>query len=84
MIRDYLHVPPSKAVAHIGQPKKQLHFHRPLHELLNAFLSGGKLVLDGIEEPAFTEADCNPNRVESTCNFTQLPALLAFRLSRKL
>lgn len=38
--------------------------------------------MDAMEEPTFTEEHANPNRAESTANFTQLPALLAFRLRR--
>ena len=39
--------------------------------------------MDALEEPAFTKADANPERLESQMNFTQLPFLLAFRM-RKL
>lgn len=37
--------------------------------------------MDAIEEPAFTAAD-KVESIESHTNFTQLPALLAFRLRR--
>ena len=56
-------------------------FHRPLHEIFGTFFKRG-LVLDGLEEPSFTEADANPDRIVSTVNFPQLPALMAFRLRR--
>lgn len=35
--------------------------------------------MDACEELAFTEADADP-RIESAVNFTQLPAILAFRM----
>ncbi|KAK3375683.1 S-adenosyl-L-methionine-dependent methyltransferase [Lasiosphaeria ovina] len=78
VVRDYLFVPPAKGVAFIDQPERQLYFHRPIHELLGVFFRAG-LVLDALEEPAFTAAD-HEARVESSANYTQLPALLAFRM----
>ena len=41
-----------EGIAIDGQPSTQLYFDRPLHQLLEPFLSAG-MVLDGIEEPAF-------------------------------
>lgn len=38
------------------------------------------MVMDGMEELAFTEADADPQRVESNVNYTQLPAILAWRV----
>ncbi|KAK8130357.1 hypothetical protein PG999_002737 [Apiospora kogelbergensis] len=81
VIREYLDVPPSRGVAQWGQPALQVYFHRPIHELFTTFFREG-LVMDAIEEPAFTEADGNKDRIEAHSNFTQLPALLAFRLRR--
>ncbi|KAK8133803.1 hypothetical protein PG984_005815 [Apiospora sp. TS-2023a] len=79
-IRGYLDVPPVEGVAHWGQPALQVYFHRPIHELFTIFFREG-LVMDAIEEPAFTEAD-KVESIESHANFTQLPAVLAFRLRR--
>ncbi|KAK8077290.1 hypothetical protein PG996_003460 [Apiospora saccharicola] len=84
-IRGYLHVPPVHGVAHWGQPALQMiggkvYFHRPIYELFTIFFREG-LVMDAIEEPAFTEAD-KAESIESHANFTQLPAVLAFRLRR--
>ena len=56
----------------------QLYFHRSMHELFGDFFKGG-LVMDGMEEVGFTEADGVPNRIEASSNFTQLPAILSFR-----
>lgn len=38
--------------------------------------------MDAIEEPAFTEEDRIEGRVEAHSNYTQIPAILAFRLRR--
>lgn len=38
--------------------------------------------MDALEEPSFTEEHVDHKRVESTANFTQFPALMAFRLRR--
>ncbi|KAK8094666.1 hypothetical protein PG997_001351 [Apiospora hydei] len=87
VIREYLDVPPIHGVAEWGQPTlqgstgAQIIFHRPIHEIFTTFFREG-LVMDAIEEPAFTEADGVKERVEAHSNFTQLPALLAFRLRR--
>ncbi|RYP75960.1 hypothetical protein DL771_002032 [Monosporascus sp. 5C6A] len=81
MIRKYLDVPPTRGISLYGQPAPQVYFHRPMHELLSVFFRAG-LVMDAMEEPAFTEADSTPERVGSHSNFTQLPALLAFRLRK--
>ncbi|PNP59290.1 hypothetical protein THARTR1_01036 [Trichoderma harzianum] len=81
VIKEYLHVKPSKGVFVVGQPTKQYYFHRPLHELFNVFFKRG-LALDALEEPSFTEEDAVPERVEASCNFPQLPAILSFRFKR--
>lgn len=36
--------------------------------------------MDAMEELAFTEDAAEPHRVESSANYTQLPAILAFRM----
>ncbi|KAK4665371.1 hypothetical protein QC763_401280 [Podospora pseudopauciseta] len=84
VITEYLDVAPAKGIACPNQPVKQTYYHRPIHELLSIFLKDGKLVMDAIEEPAFTEDDLDERRVESSTNFTQLPALLAFRLKHRV
>ncbi|KAK0665429.1 S-adenosyl-L-methionine-dependent methyltransferase [Cercophora samala] len=84
VITEYLNVAPAKGIACPNQPVKQMYYHRPIHELLSIFLKGGKLVMDAIEEPAFTDDDFDDKRVESSTNFTQLPAILAFRMKHRL
>jgi len=48
-------------------------------DLFGTFFQTG-LVMDAMEELAFTEADQNKDRVGSSCNYTQLPMILAFRM----
>ncbi|KAH8677831.1 methyltransferase type 11 [Xylariales sp. PMI_506] len=80
VLRQYLNVPPTQGIAVFGQPTPQIYFHRPLHELFGTFFKAGS-VMDALEEPSFTEED-HVERIESHANFTQFPALLAFRLRR--
>lgn len=50
-----------------------------MDQLFTTFFKAG-MVMDGMEELAFTEADADPQRVESNVNYTQLPAILAWRV----
>ncbi|KAK4201382.1 S-adenosyl-L-methionine-dependent methyltransferase [Triangularia verruculosa] len=84
VITEYLDVAPAQGIACPNQPVKQTYYHRPIHELLSIFLKDGDMVLDAIEEPAFNKGDFDDKRVESSTNFTQLPALFAFRLRRRV
>lgn len=52
-----------------------------MQELFSTFFKTG-LVMDAMEEPAFTSEDATPERLESTSNYTQLPSILAFRMRR--
>ncbi|KAK0707857.1 S-adenosyl-L-methionine-dependent methyltransferase [Lasiosphaeris hirsuta] len=79
VLKNYMSVPPAKGIFKDGQPQKQLYFHRPMGELFVDFFRAG-LVVDAIEELAFTEADRVDSRIDATCNFTELPVILAFRL----
>ncbi|KAK4448645.1 S-adenosyl-L-methionine-dependent methyltransferase [Podospora aff. communis PSN243] len=81
VITEYLSVPPYKGWALPDQPKMQSYFHRPMGDLFSTFFGGG-LVMDGMEELAFTEEHARHDRVESTVNFTQLPAILSWRMRR--
>ncbi|GAB1319722.1 S-adenosyl-L-methionine-dependent methyltransferase [Madurella fahalii] len=78
IIKDYMYVPPAMGIAVAGQPVKQVYYHRPMHELFTTFFRSG-LVMDAMEELAFTEEDAEA-RIESSSNYTQLPAILAFRM----
>lgn len=81
VIRKYLDVPPYQGVALYGQPVPQIYFHRPMHELFSEFFKEG-LVMDAMEEPAFTAEHAIEGREESHSNFTQIPPILSFRLRR--
>lgn len=62
-----------------------MYFHRPLHELFATFFKRG-LVMDGLEEPTFTEEHPEvkqQGRPESSRNYTQIPPIMAVRF-RKL
>lgn len=61
--------------------EQKYYFHRPLHELFATYFRAG-LVMDALEEPAFTKEQGNPGMLESHRNFDQLPAILAFRMRR--
>ncbi|KAI0438416.1 S-adenosyl-L-methionine-dependent methyltransferase [Xylaria telfairii] len=80
-VEKYLDVPPYYGVALHGQPAQQSYYHRPLHELFSTFFRFG-LVMDAMEEPAFTAQDANAEKFEAHTNYTELPALVAFRMRR--
>jgi len=46
-----------------------------------AFFRTG-LVMDAIDEPAFTEKHRNNEKIESSINYDQFPPILSFRLRR--
>jgi 2-polyprenyl-3-methyl-5-hydroxy-6-metoxy-1,4-benzoquinol methylase len=71
----YLSWEVSKGLAISEQPLEQYYWHRPLHVLLNsAFVSG--LVMDRLEEPAFT-APQPPTNPSSWANYDMPPLLFA-------
>jgi 2-polyprenyl-3-methyl-5-hydroxy-6-metoxy-1,4-benzoquinol methylase len=78
-IRAYLDMPPTRAVGARNEPAAHLYYHRPLHQLLGAAFAAG-LVLDGLEEPAFDEADIRPERPLTWTSFPQIPPVMAARL----
>jgi SAM-dependent methyltransferase len=78
----YLEIPPVKAVGAPREPNPHYYYHRPLHQLLGEAFAAG-LVLDGLEEPAYTEADAVPARPWAWDNFWQIPPVLAGRLRAK-
>jgi 2-polyprenyl-3-methyl-5-hydroxy-6-metoxy-1,4-benzoquinol methylase len=78
-ISAYLEIPPFKAMGAPGEPTPHSYYHRPLQQLLGeAFESG--LVLDALEEPAFTAEDSEPARPLAWNNFIQFPLVLVARL----
>jgi 2-polyprenyl-3-methyl-5-hydroxy-6-metoxy-1,4-benzoquinol methylase len=74
----YLHLPPRKGLAIIGQPAAQYYFDRPLSVLLGTCFRAG-FVLDGLEEPAFAE-EASSQRWYVWNNLPDIPPVLAARL----
>ena len=50
-----------------------------MDELFTAFFKH-RLVMDAMEELAFDASHFDPARIESSTNYTQLPAILAWRM----
>lgn len=75
----YLEIPPVKAVGAPREPNPHYYYHRPLYQLLSEAFAAG-LMLDGLEEPGYTEADANPARPLAWDNFWQIPPVMAGRL----
>ncbi len=77
-VSDYITPVDFKGLAIIGQPAPQYYFHRPLSMLFNLCFQAG-FVLDGLEEPVFSE-EMNPKRILSWSNFKEIPPVLVARL----
>ena len=67
-----------RGIGIIGQPEPHYYFHRSLSTILQSCFAAG-FVLDGLEEPAFTEQQ-EGLRPLSWQNFTGIPPVLAGRL----
>ncbi|MBN2043588.1 MAG: class I SAM-dependent methyltransferase [Anaerolineales bacterium] len=79
-ISAYLNIPPALAVGADGEPSPHHYYHRPLSELLGEAFKAG-LVLDALEEPAFSpDADARPL---SWSSYPQIPPILAGRFKLK-
>ena len=70
----------AKGIGIVGQPTPQIYFHRPLHALLEPFLRHG-LVLDGLEETAFTDPS-NARSPLSWDHYPEIPPVLVVRLRK--
>jgi SAM-dependent methyltransferase len=82
-VSGYLTATVEYAQAIFGQPRKQLVFHRPLHELLGAGFAAG-FVLDGLEEPGFPpDHPAGKNPLAWGRNFSEIPPVLVARLRGK-
>lgn len=78
-IAAYLDIPPTKAVGARNEPAPHNYYHRPLHQLLGEAFAAG-LVLDGLEEPAFSSKDAPSAHSLTWDHFEQIPPVLAGRL----
>lgn len=67
-----------KGIGMVDQPAAQYYFHRTLSELLNPCFKAG-FVLDGMEEPVFSE-ETPTRRLLSWANFREIPPALVVRL----
>ncbi len=77
-VTSYLDVPVQKGVGIRGEPVPHYYFHRPLHRLLGACFDAG-LVMDAIEEPAFSSPG-EERKAFDWKNMPQIPPVLVVRL----
>jgi len=70
----------AQGIGIVGQPVPQTYFHRPLQVLLEPFLRNG-LVVDGLEETAFTDASAARGPL-SWDHFAEIPPVLIVRLRK--
>ncbi|MFC2078234.1 class I SAM-dependent methyltransferase [Candidatus Bipolaricaulota bacterium] len=68
----------ARGIGIVGQPVPQTYFHRPLQALLEPFLRNG-LVVDGLEEAAFTDPSGARGPL-SWDHFAEIPPVLIVRL----
>lgn len=77
-ISRYKSIPPQKAMGAQNEPTPHYYYHRPLEELLGEAFKAG-LVLDGLEELAFSSKGVDPERPLSWYSYPQIPPVLAGR-----
>ena len=68
----------ARGLAMVGQPEAQHYFHRSISDLYRFFFGAG-FVLDGVEEPCFSQPDAGSS-VVSWANFTDIPPVLVSRM----
>jgi SAM-dependent methyltransferase len=76
-VRQYRGLAPQKGIGIPGQPHPHYFFHRSLNVLLGACFAAG-MMLDGLEEPAFTPSCANDAPRWGNC--AEIPPVLAARL----
>jgi len=76
-VTKYRGLSPEKGFGIVGQPQPHYYFHRPLHSLLGACFKAG-MMLDGLEEPAFTASSSTIAPRWDNCD--EIPPVLAARL----
>lgn len=78
-ISRYLEIPPQKGAGAENEPNPHYYYHRPLQQLLGEAFEAG-LVLDGIDEPAFTKDMAEAKTGVGWSRLWQIPAVLTCRL----
>ena len=68
----------ARGLAMVGQPEAQHYFHRSISALYGVFFGAG-FVLDGVEEPCFSQPGTG-STVVSWANFTDIPPVLVSRM----
>ncbi len=68
----------ARGLAMVGQPEAQHYFHRSIATLYGVFFAVG-FVLDGLEEPCFSQPGTG-STVVSWANFTDIPPVLVSRM----
>lgn len=78
-VKSYLKPTQTRGLALENQPQPHIYFHRPLHLLLNTAFKFG-FVLDGLEEPAFTEEIAARSNGINWSRFNEIPPVIVARL----
>lgn len=78
-VKGYLKPSQKRGLALQNQPQPHTYFHRPLHILLNTAFKFS-FVLDGLEEPAFTEEISAQNNSINWKRFSEIPPVIVARL----
>lgn len=78
-VKAYLKASQKRGLALENQPQPHTYFHRPLHILLNTAFKFG-FVLDGLEEPAFSEEISARSNGINWARFNEIPPVIVARL----
>ncbi|MEL6457765.1 MAG: class I SAM-dependent methyltransferase [Cyanobacteria bacterium J06621_15] len=78
-VKGYLKFSKVRGLALENQPQPHIYFHRPLHVLLNTAFQFG-FVLDGLEEPAFSEEIAARSNAIGWSRFNEIPPVIVARL----
>lgn len=78
-LKAYLDMPPVKGAGAPNEPVPHYYYHRPLQQILGEAFAAG-LVLNGIEEPAFSRDNSEAGRLLSWYGLWQIPPVLVGRL----
>ena len=82
-IKAYLDLAPTRGSGAKGEPTSHYYYHRPLQQVLGEAFAAG-LVLNGIEEPAFSRDNAEGNTLLSWYGLWQIPPVLTCRLVQAL